>query len=108
MSWRLFLDDEREAASGTDYVIVRSVERARELVAELGLPSCISFDHDLGDNVPTGFDFAKWLVTRDLDGFIDLTKNFEFYVHSQNPIGKSNIEGLLNAYINFKKQYGPV
>lgn len=29
--------------------------------------------------------------------------DFAFFVHSQNPVGKANIEGLLNNYLEFKK-----
>lgn len=108
MDYTLFLDDERmppDAMKGP-VVIVRNVEDAKNMVVLLGLPTFISFDHDLGENQPTGHDFAKWLVDYDLSnngGVFDirLYKNgFQYYVHSQNPVGKANIEGLLEPYLD--------
>ena len=67
----------------------------------------ISFDHDLGDedDGETGYDYAKRLVEMDMDTDFPKYKfpdDFSFYVHSQNPIGKANIEGLLNGYLKHK------
>ncbi len=102
MSWKLFLDDLRFPVDD-DFVIARNFDEAITLVETLGCPIFISFDHDLGDNIPTGFDFAKWLVECDLDkDGLFLSKDFDFYVHSANPVGKENIEGLLNGYGKFK------
>lgn len=100
--WKMFIDDERFPVDET-MVIVRSLDEAKSKIEELGVPEFISFDHDLGDNVPTGFDLAKFLVEKDLD--LDgkfLPENFSFYVHSANPVGKKNIEGLLGQYLEFK------
>ena len=80
------------------------------MYAEDKLPLIISFDHDLGDETKhTGYDVAKQLVENDIISgnkesrqsykFCD---GFDFYVHSQNPIGKANIEGLLNNYLKHK------
>uniref|UniRef100_A0AAU8HY45 Cyclic-phosphate processing Receiver domain-containing protein n=1 Tax=Rhizobium phage LG08 TaxID=3129229 RepID=A0AAU8HY45_9CAUD len=65
--------------------------------------SYISFDHDLGIG-KNGYDAAKILVETDMscDGKY-LSEDFDFYVHSQNPIGKKNIETFMNGYLNFKK-----
>jgi len=48
----------------------------------------------------SGFDCAKWLVNYCLDNGKPIPK---FVVHSQNPVGKQNIESLLN---NFNKIRG--
>lgn len=115
----LFLDDIRypfEAYHYTkkdiflrkDWYIVRNYEQFVNRILEKGLPEMISFDHDLADehylepNSPefvekTGYDCAKWLIEYCMDNDADLPK---FYCHSMNPVGKQNIEGLLN---NFKK-----
>lgn len=99
--YKLFLDDERDPTfKDYDAVVVRTYDEAVEYVTQFGLPSFISFDHDLGKNQKTGFDFAKWLVERDLDRNEMSNDTFSFYVHSQNPIGKANIEGLLLQYLN--------
>lgn len=99
MTWVLFIDDDRFPVDETN-VIARSVEQAIALMEEKGCPSTIMFDHDLGDNVPTGFDLAKWLVEKDLDcdnKFIP--DGFEYFIHSQNPTGEDNIRGLLNPFL---------
>jgi len=100
--YRLFIDDERLAAlkNGEMILIVRNFEEAVEIMESLGCPEFISFDHDLGEESKTGYDIAKWIVEKDMDEDQEfIPDEFEYYVHSQNPIGKSNIEGLLNSYI---------
>ena len=97
---KLFIDDIRDPASD-GFVIVRSAAYAYEFMINQGCPDFISFDHDLGESdAPTGFDIAKWMVNRDLDcngQFIP--RDFEFHVHSANPVGAANIQGLLNNYL---------
>lgn len=96
--WNLFLDDERwPPKDGRVWVIRRDFESAKEAIIERGLPAFISFDHDLGDG-PTGYDFSHWLVEYMLDN--NLKFNFDFYVHSQNPIGAENIRNLLTNFKN--------
>ena len=120
MSWRLFLDDERnpthwfvrnraigeplpEKAREGYWIICRSADEAKKMVAEKGcLPSLISFDHDLGLG-ESGHDFAKWLIEQDINGTFSLSENFEYEVHSQNPVGKANIHGLMDGYLRFKE-----
>jgi len=116
----LFLDDIRnpkevyqytkqEVFQREDWHIVRNYQEFVDRILEKGLPEMISFDHDLADEhypepnsqeyiEKTGYDYAKWLVEYCMDHYLDLP---EFCCHSMNPVGKQNIEGLLN---NFKKQ----
>lgn len=71
-----------------------------------GCPDYISFDHDLGDiGTKTGKDVANWIVERDqeLEGKF-IPENFEFNVHSANPVGTENIEGLLKQYLSFRQR----
>lgn len=113
--WNLFIDDERNLEDVTwapwqirekyrngGWVVVRSFGEALVAFAQRGFPSFISFDHDLGDNEKTGYDVAKFLVDADIkfrDGdTYKFPSNFDYYVHSKNPIGKANIEGLLDGY----------
>ena len=96
MSYRMFIDDERYPVD--DSVIVRGYTDFYYMVVTRGFPHFISFDHDLGDG-PTGMDIAKSIVDMDIEGIIDIPEDFSYYVHSQNPIGKGNIEGLLNNYL---------
>jgi hypothetical protein len=48
-------------------------------------------------------DFAKWLVNLDLDGIL-MPDDFQFHVHSANPTGAANIQGLLDNYMASKKE----
>ncbi len=115
----LFLDDIRYPIDAYHYTkqdiflrkdwhIVRNHEQFVNRILEKELPEMISFDHDLADQhytdqgsqeyvEKTGYDCAKWLVEYCMDNDVDLPK---FYCHSMNPVGKNNIESLLN---NFKK-----
>lgn len=122
--WKMFIDDERVpsgselnnfrqkiAAVATDieldeqFVVVRSVAEAQEKIQTLGAPVFISFDHDLGDKVPSGFDLAKWLVDQDLDNNGQfLPDDFDFFVHSANPPGRKNIEGLMMPYLEYRNR----
>ena len=91
----LYLDDLRSTPEGFERVYSYT-----EFVAYLehkGLPDFISFDHDLGEEF-SGYDCAKYLVDYCLDHQLPLP---DFAVHSQIPVGKENIERLLN---NFKEQ----
>lgn len=105
---KLFLDDERYPPYGqTDWRIARDMSMAQFIcMKEMNKVQFISFDHDLGQSKegivnPTGYDFAKWLVNVNLEGkYGYLPKNFQFTVHSQNPVGKENIEKLMNNFLS--------
>jgi len=122
----LFLDDERVPSDvtwvhierTTEWEIVRSFNEAVDWVLKNGVPNVISFDHDLGyeafdtnehgivvvtdsTECKSGYDFAKWLVNYDLEENV-FPKNFQFTVHSMNPVGARNIMALLNNYLRSK------
>lgn len=103
--WKLYLDDVRPCPSG--YVLARSYEEAIELITEMGCPSFISFDHDLGlkpDKTElNGFSLVKWLVDKDLDEKI-IPDHFDYVIHSSNPNGRDNIDGLLGQYLSYRKK----
>ena len=105
--WKMFIDDERFPVKD-DFKIVRSYDEAVDEIQKNGCPFYISFDHDLGDKVKSGFDLAKYIVEEDLNrngAFIP--NNFDYYVHSANSVGKENIIGLLKGYLEFKKENKP-
>ncbi len=100
-----------------DWEIVRSYKQFCDWITKNGLPDIISFDHDLADvhelkeslvidewfdltenREYTGMDCAKWLVNYCLDNKLELPN---FIVHSANPAGCDNINGLLK---NFKEK----
>lgn len=102
MNYSLYIDDVRTPRVLVNCKIARSFDEACQIVTENGCPDFISFDHDLGDGVPTGFDFAKWFVEMDLDKNIDIQSDFMYNVHSSNPPGSVNIKGYLDSYLNQK------
>ena len=105
MTWNLFLDDERyPPKDGQNWAIARTMEDVLMYLRQNGMPSFISFDHDLGDKEPTGYDIAKFLVGLDMssDNDYKFSKDFSYYVHSQNPVGKANIEGYLDNYMRVR------
>lgn len=118
MTWNLFIDDERNIEDVTwapwqvrekyrneEWVICRNYVQVMTEIMIRDFPSFISFDHDLGDGEPTGYDIVKELVEIDMTSVNEearIPDGFNFYVHSQNPIGKANIEGLLNNYLKHR------
>lgn len=107
MGWKLFLDDERDPV-GNDWVICRNISEAVAICNVAGLPSYINFDHDLssGKSVNgfenSGMGFAKWMINECLDGRHEMPMDFDWYVHSQNPVGAENINKLLTNWMSFK------
>lgn len=83
------------------WAIVRSYNEFVAWIERHGLPDFISFDHDLGlPNDPdkeeqNGMTCARWLVDYCLDNQLTLPP---YVVHSQNPVGKENMAGFLEAF----------
>lgn len=104
-SWILFLDDKRNPKDGRPWTVARNVQEAKDLVLQRGMPKYISFDHDLEpEPKPNGFQFAKWLTEMDMDGKIEIPLDFAWNVHSANPDGAKNIQGILNSYMAHKNR----
>jgi len=88
---KLYLDDVRNVPEG--YRLVRSVfeligmfKYYEEIITE------ISLDHDLGCGQLTGYDFCKWF---EREYFNKTVPNITFKIHSQNPVGRKNMEQVL-------------
>lgn len=72
-----------------------------------GVPHVISFDHDLADEhydtskpiseyrEKTGNDCLRWLIEYCMNNKILLPK---IYFHTANPVGKENMQSVLNSY----------
>lgn len=102
MTYALFIDDERFPVN-EDWVIVRTSEDAIDCVLEHGMPNFISFDHDLGGD-DTSMNFLCWMADALCDGVIQFPSDFDYAVHSQNPVGAKNIKGMMhNLLAHFKK-----
>lgn len=128
---RLFLDDYRQPIDCfvytkdkiyyEDWVVVKNYPEFVKYISENGIPDIISFDHDLADGHyhqnlqegklnyytedfiddynKTGYHCAKWLIDYCLDNNLILS---QYLVHSMNPVGKENIDGLLKSFIKFQ------
>lgn len=95
----MFIDDERfPPDNGKNWFICRNMMEVKQLIRIKGFPVFCSFDHDLGENEPTGYDIVKWMVECDMNNSI-IPYEFTFYVHSQNPVGAKNIREYLNNYL---------
>ena len=118
MTYRLFIDDERDPRDVTwgktwqenamyrqdDWVIALNWFDVIDIVVSLGFPETISFDHDLGKDERTGFDIAKRLCEMIMDG-VHIPYDFRYFVHSKNPVGAENIHGYMD---NFLEHYNSV
>ena len=108
----IFLDDERYPEDVTwmqlpnvEWCIVRTALDFKDLVLEYGIKNIgyISFDHDINDwsgpedrREVTGYDLLRWMC--------DLVTTYEIpkcIFHTQNPIGRNNMESYYNNYLNF-------
>ncbi|SUX46059.1 cyclic-phosphate processing receiver domain-containing protein [Chryseobacterium indoltheticum] len=92
----LYLDDVRQCPKG--FILVTSYDEFVNFIIHCEWPTFISFDHDLGLG-KTGYDCAKFLVEYCIEKQLNLPK---FFVHSQNPVGKLNIESLLKNFQKFQ------
>jgi hypothetical protein len=93
--------------------LVKSYEEFIRYISDNGLPSFISFDHDLSyeddgsnqssenSNEKTGYDCAKWLINYCLDNELRFP---DHYVHSMNSVGKENIDSVIVSYKKHKNQ----
>jgi len=101
----LFVDDLRnpeDRGFDVNSVVTRSSAETISWLEENGVPDFITFDHDLGGD-DTAMDVVDFLIERDLDTCGEfISEDFTFNVHSDNPVGKANIEGKLNGYLKFK------
>jgi hypothetical protein len=84
---KLWLDDVRPAPEGWTWV--KTVEDAKTVMRENKKVVAISLDHDLGDNVPTGYNFVCWLEERVAEGTMQAPVTMS--VHSANPAGCRNM-----------------
>lgn len=103
--WRFYSFD--GVYEGKEYyenvVILRNSHEVLKWVNWNGFPDAVSFDHDLGDDQPTGYDIIKSLVEFDMEVFGKLIKeHHKFYVHSKNPVGAKNIADYVENYRKHK------
>ncbi|APD20334.1 hypothetical protein AM24_143 [Acinetobacter phage AM24] len=116
----IFLDDERVIQdvtwidysqwSGAYVISQSSASRLISYIKHYGKyfdweNTLFSLDHDLqdfdGEEESTGYTFIKWLIEFMVENEISL-EYLNVVVHSQNPIGKENIEKYIsNAKLHY-------
>ena len=97
---RIWLDDDPKYEVGGEFISTRpappgfthvhNLAELKQLLAERPdeLIEVMSFDHDLGDGEPDGYEIIKWLVCEHAERYPD-----EVRVHSANGPCAANIEG---------------
>lgn len=100
-TYKLWLDDIRQPPDDS-WVVAKSYDEALQIIAKKGFPTEVSLDHDLGFNIPTGYDFVKWLVDQDINNNI-LPEDFIWFIHSANPCGAENMHSYLARYFDYKR-----
>lgn len=110
MTYKLFLDDYRHPSQVTwqmmpegPFVLVKTYQEFVDYITANGLPSYVSFDHDLADlhylgkyvTEKTGNECAQWLVDYCRERGVALPT---WQIHSMNPVGKQRIHATLTNY----------
>lgn len=96
--FRLWIDDQwddpempfRHPPEG--FIPAKSSKEAMLLVEEKGLPSFISFDHDLGGD-DDAIVFITWMSNSYYSHEIP-----DYQVHSANPVGRANIISKMESW----------
>lgn len=99
--WKLFLDDLRDC-NDPEYVVCRTSSEALEQVRQRGMPVDMALDHDLGEvngMDDTAMNFLHSLAEMLMDGDLLFPSGFSYTIHSANPVGRSNIKGLLDQLV---------
>ena len=89
---RLYLDDVRPAPEG--WVLVKTAAECISFLKTFGV-ECLSLDHDLGDNVDTGYTVVCWMEEN------DIWPTHKPSVHSANPVGRARMQQVID--LNFPK-----
>ena len=94
----IFLDDIRDPPSD-EWIVVRDAVTAYHHIVDAwvaGRTIVISLDHDLGEDIPTGYDLLNW-IEKDIATDDYLRPNISFRIHSANPVGRDNMTRAIGA-----------
>ena len=101
----LWLDDLRPVPADTDtehYECVRTFFEFKCWILDNGMPDVMDLDHDLGTSMMTGMDCLKYCLSiHAIDSSV--TPLPELRIHSQNPVGRENMQCLYDNYRKFLK-----
>jgi len=91
---KVWLDDVRKSPAGWIHFeeiesLIKYYKKNHNKITE------ISLDHDLGDNVPPGYNFLLWLEEMVYTGKYNQVPNIK--VHSANPVGKRRMEQSIKS-----------
>lgn len=105
----LWLDDKRDPkeyksewtrlspfGSKIEVYWVRTFEEFRQWILENQLPDAISFDNDLGEERPDGYQCALWLLDYCVDYQVSLPV---WSSHHSDVAGKENIDQLFKSFL---------
>ena len=94
---KLWIDDCRDRPDAS-WLLVRTSDQAIDIIKHSGMPDMISFDHDLGGD-DTAMKVVHFIINSWLDKTLEIPKNFEYFVHSANPVGADNIRGTMDRFL---------
>lgn len=107
----LFLDDERASADVTwvvypqdvEWVVVRNSDEFFQQLQVLA-PVVVSFDHDIQEfhrgEETTGYNILKEMI----DIYLGVAELPQCFFHTQNPIGKKNMECYYENALKFQME----
>lgn len=98
---RLYLDDLRDPPVG--WTVYRP-EQIDQFIHDCQFADQISFDHDLGDNQPTGAQVAERIFKIAIEDNWWTDKIPVFNVHSMNPVGRENIWRILDNLVKILQE----
>lgn len=96
---KLFLDDVRDPPDDS-WTVVRTAKECIFLLENLNF-EVLSLDHDLGEDMPTGYDVAVWIEERVA---LMAYQAPEIRVHSANPVGVKRIRQVIASIERLKKR----
>lgn len=94
---KLWIDDCRDQPDPS-WILARTSDQAIDIIKHSGMPDMISFDHDLGGD-DTAMKVVHFIINSWLDKTLEMPKNFEYLVHSANPVGAENIRGTMDRFL---------
>lgn len=85
------------------WVIATSVEEAKQIVKEKGMPVHMDLDHDLGTG--DAMEFLKWLAFEYWTGEGEIPS---YEIHSLNPSGRANIAAFMYSWHKSIGKFSPL
>lgn len=112
--YQLWLDDDAKTIGmesfryppnniGETWIIASSIEEAKQIVKENGMPIHMDLDHDLGTG--NAMEFLKWLAFEYWDGKSQIPTHD---IHSMNPIGRANIAAFMYSWARSIGKFPPL